>query len=517
MEKINVEKINEEKVTPKKVTVKIPVKENMMEEKVTDRKLNGKKASEEKASDKKIETIILDENLMPKSEVAEKTEKISKSGAAEKPEKVSKAVLDKNDDEDKMSYVDWIQDKFQQIAEWFSDKLNWILDLAKEPTDDLEAYKFRIRKEKLIRWLRTGTVVIGVLIIALVVKYAIEHHSYSSYAVVSTSERVDTGVAHFRELDGNILHYSADGASLTSTADNLIWTDSYQMSQPVVETFESVAAIYDLKGTQIVVYDGEGKLGAFQTDYPIIKASVSAKGEVAAILENGETTMINYYTETGSLIASSSTNMRNPGYPVDLSVSKDGLSVVVTYFVTDEGTISSYLAFYNFGDAGRNKEDNLLNGFRFPGILVPEVQYLDNDTVITYSEEGFKLYEGKNDPKEVEEVIFENDIISSFSDGKYIGFIFQNDDPENPFLMKVFNSSGKLKMETAFDIVYDDVKISGDKIILNNTTQMAVYNMKGIEKYYGNIEEGSIHEIVKVGMNKYTVAYNGGVITIKLK
>ena len=267
----------------------------------------------------------------------------------------------------------------------------------------------------------------------------------------------------------------------------------------------------------IAVYDENGKLGSFQTDYPILKASVSSKGGVAVILENGETTLINYYTETGSLIASSSTNMKNPGYPVDLSVSKDGLSVVVTYFVADEDTISSYIAFYNFGDIGKNKEDNLLDGVRCAGVLVPEVQYLDNNRVIAYSEEGFKIYKVKNKAEEVKEVIFEDDIVSSFSDGKYIGFIFRNNNTEQPFLMKVFDSWGNLEVETTFDILYDDVKISDDKIILNNATQLAVYSMKGIEKYSGTIEEGSIHEIIKVGMNRYTVAYNGGVVTIKLK
>lgn len=465
--------------------------------------------------DKKVEEkdkkIILDENLMPKKDIFEEAGEKEQFSRNKKEAEISEG------DEDKSSILSVIEEKIDLISVWFQEKFEQLMVFMQEPTNDLERHKFRLRKEKLIRWLKIigiGAVALGVF---FGVKYVVEHHSYSSYSVISQSQKVDTGVSHFMELDGKILHYSADGASLTSTADELIWTDSYQMSQPVVETFNSIAAIYDLKGTLITVYDDKGKLGSFQTDYPILKASVSAKGEVAAILENGETTLINYYTETGSLIASSSTNMRNPGYPVDLTVSKDGYSVVVTYFVTDEDTISSYIAFYNFGDAGKNKEDNKLDGVRCAGILVPEVQYLDNDRMIAYSEEGFKIYKIGNKAEEIKEVIFENDIISSFSDGKHIGFIFQNNNTEQPFLMKVFDSSGDLEMETTFDIVYDDVKISGNRIILNNATQLAVYSLKGIEKYSGTIEEGSIHEVVKVGMNKYTVAYNGGVITIKLK
>lgn len=514
MEKINVDILDaenkdkkiEEKAADKRTGLKQP------EIKQPEIKLpEKKKMIETPVSDEKIKKILLDENLMPKRDVSEQSEKTERCRRDKKKVEVSEA------DGDKISILSAVEEKLEQISEWFQDRFEQLMDLMVEPTNDLERYKFHIRKEKLMRWLKIGGISAAVLLMFFGVKYVVEHHSYSSYSVISQSEKVDTGVSHFMELDGRILHYSADGASLTSAADDLIWTDSYQMSQPVVETFDSVAAIYDLKGTLIAVYDENGKLGSFQTDYPILKASVSSKGGVAVILENGETTLINYYTETGSLIASSSTNMKNPGYPVDLSVSKDGLSVVVTYFVADEDTISSYIAFYNFGDIGKNKEDNLLDGVRCAGVLVPEVQYLDNNRVIAYSEEGFKIYKVKNKAEEVKEVIFEDDIVSSFSDGKYIGFIFRNNNTEQPFLMKVFDSWGNLEVETTFDILYDDVKISDDKIILNNATQLAVYSIKGIEKYSGTIEEGSIHEIIKVGMNRYTVAYNGGVVTIKLK
>lgn len=459
------------------------------------------KNKQQKKNEEPKKEIFLDDNLEIKKDLEEAAEK----------EPVSHTAQEQTEG------FGGIAKHLDAVSVWFADKYESLMELLREPTNDLESYKYRVRKEKLLRIAKIAGVSLAAFLVIFAAKYFIEHHSYDSYSVISMSEKVDTGVAHFLEMDGKILHYSADGASLTSAEDELIWADSYQMSRPMVESFHSIAAIYDQKGTQIVVYDEKGKLGSFQTEHPIMKASVSAKGEVAAILEDGETTFINYYTETGSLIASSATNMRNPGYPVDLSVSKDGLSVAVTYFVVDEDTVSSYLAFYNFGNAGRKKEDNLLGGVRCAGVLVPEIQYLDNHRVIAYSENGFKIFKVKSDPEAETEVIFNDDIVSSFCDGEYIGFVFRNNDQEKPFLMKVFRANGKQIMETAFDIAYDDIKISGDKIILNNATQMEIYSLKGIQKYAGTIEEGNIHEIVKVGMNKYVVAYNGGVVTIKLK
>lgn len=468
--------------------------------------------------EEKKKEILLDDNLMIKRDMSdlldEEPESEETSGLAYEK---NNEVYDEAEPKEKGSVLLKVESLLEDISVWFAEKYERLRELLKEPDNELDGYKYRQRKEKLMQGLKIAGISLLVLAVVFTTKYLIDHHTYESYSVVSQSEKVDTGIAHLVELDGKLLHYSADGASLTKRTDELIWTDSYQMLQPVVETSESIVAIYDLKGTQIHVYDGKGKLGAFQTDHPIMKASVSAKGAVAAILENGETTLINYYTETGSLIASSSTNMRNPGYPVDLSVSEDGLSVVVTYFVTDEDTISSYIAFYNFGDAGRKKEDNLVGGIRCAGVLVPEVQYLDNDRVIAYTEEGFKIFKVKSEPEAIKEVIFEDDIVSSFCDDKYIGFILKNNNLEKPFLMKLFDSAGDLEMETEFDILYKDVKISDNKIILNNTTQMDVYSLKGIKKFSGTIEEGNIHEIVKVGMNKYKVIYNGGEVTIKLK
>lgn len=422
-------------------------------------------------------------------------------------DKIEKTEKSKVKERKKISPVKWIGDKAYQIK----------AAMTQEATNDLDNYKLRKRRRKYRRRLAGFLVVLIVLILAGVTKYVMDHHTYSEYKVESVSEKRDAGVFQFEEMGGKVLRYSSDGAMLASTAEETIWTDAYQMSQPVAEISGSVAVIYDLKGTQVVVYNSNGKMGTFQTEYPIMKASVSAKGEVAAILENGEVTLINYYTSSGSKIATSSSNMRNPGYPVDLAVSEDGLTVAVTYFVTDEDTISSYLAFYNFGDAGKKKEDNLLAGYRIAGVLVPAVEYLDNDTLIAYREDGFSVYEGSREPKETENITFEEDIVSSFGNDKYIGFVFRNSNSENMFSMKVYNISGKLKMETEFDILYENIKFSGNQIIINNSTQMAVYNLKGIEKFNGNIEEGNIFEVVKVGKTRYTVAYNGGIMTIKLK
>lgn len=412
--------------------------------------------------------------------------------------------------------MDKFKEKVQSILQKFKIREH---REEREPVRDLDEYKNRLELSRKKSYIRIGIIAAAIVLGAFLIKFLVEHHKYSGYAVTETSEKLDSSVTQYLDLNGKMLRFSGDGASLASAADTAIWSDSYQMSVPAAVSFGTVAAVYDQKGTQVAVYDEDGKLGSFQTEFPIMKASVSGQGGVALILEDSDNTLINYYSAQGSLIASSSSNMRNPGYPVDLSVSEDGLYMAVSYLIPDGDTISSYLAFYNFGSAGKNKEDNLVDGFRFAGVLVPKVQYLDNDTLIAYREDGFSVYKGKQKPKETKSVTFEDEIVSSFSDGSNLGFVFANDrkNSEQPFRMEVYNDSGRRRMTADFDVVYDKIKFSGSQIIMNNATQISIFSMKGVEKFTGNIQEGNIFEVLKTGMNRYTIAYNGGVITFKLK
>lgn len=407
--------------------------------------------------------------------------------------------------------------KFKECVQRVLNKFKMRDYKEEQPIRDMEAYKEKVLRVRHVTYLRLLILVAVVVGGAFFVKYLVEHHSYSRYVVEETSKKTDSSATQYLEMRGKLLRYSGDGASLSSAADSTIWNDAYQMTSPALDTFDTTIVIYDQEGTQIQIYNDKEKLGAFQTEYPILKASVCKNGSVAVLLDDSENTLMNYYTSAGSLIASSSTNMRNPGYPVDLAVSEDGMFVAVTYFVPDGDTISSYLAFYNFGEEGKNKEDNLVNGFRYEGTLIPKVEYVDEQTLIAYREDGFTIYKGKSKPEEVKTVTFEQEIVSSFSDGEHLGFVFSNKSGEHPFCMKIYGTNGSLQMEKEFDLIYDEIKISGNQIIMNNTSEVSIFSMKGIEKFTGHIEEGNIVEVVKTGMNRYLVAYNGGVISVRLK
>lgn len=381
---------------------------------------------------------------------------------------------------------------------------------------DLEKYQRKLKRHRQRRIAMIILIVVVALVLVLILKSMIENRTYDSYRVVEISEQMDSSILQYQELGNYVLKYSGDGVSLLDASDEIRWNDSIQMTAPVVESFKEAAAVYEIRGTVVYLYGIDGKMGTIHTDYPILKVSVSAKGGVAMLLEKADGTLMNYYSYDGTLIASSTSNMRNPGYPVDLSLSEDGMSLAVTYFIAEGDGISSYLAFYNFGEEGKEKEDNLTDGSRFEDILVPEVQYLDDETVVAYREDGFTLYQGTGLMKEVKSVAFEREIVSCFQGGEQFGFIFAGADQEHAFELQLYDASGKLQMETGFDILYDEVKISGNQIILYNSNQLAVIGGNGTEHFNGSFEEGKILDVVKKGMNRYAVACDKGVVTIVL-
>jgi hypothetical protein len=67
-----------------------------------------------------------------------------------------------------------------------------------------------------------------------------------------------------------------------------IWNESFNMTQPTLESSSEAILIYDKRGTDIHVYNMEQKLGSFITNSPILFARVSANGNVLAAVEDGE-------------------------------------------------------------------------------------------------------------------------------------------------------------------------------------------------------------------------------------
>ncbi|MDY5020775.1 MAG: DUF5711 family protein [Blautia sp.] len=367
------------------------------------------------------------------------------------------------------------------------------------------------------KMLRKGVIsAAAVVAVAFLVVFYIEKHTYNDYKILHTSEQEDIISTKYTEMDGKILRYSPEGVSLVNKNLEVLWNVTYSMENPVADVNDGWAVIADRDGTSMEIMDKEGITGSVTTSYTIVKAKVSSQGLVAAILDNGDETWINFYGSDGSLIAENQTTMEDPGYPMDVAISDNGLIMMVAYQFVDGGDTTSYVAFYNFGDVGQTEDDRIVSGYEYEGVVVPQVIYFDGSQSVAVRDDGLTLYKGKQIPKEEKNIEVEKEIVSTFYDDETIGLVFKNDDKEKQYTMQVYSTSGKLKFTKNFNIPYTTIKISDGNIIMYNSSQICVMSENGKEKYMGSID-GTVNDFFKIGWNKYLLVMDTGVHVIKLR
>jgi hypothetical protein len=378
-------------------------------------------------------------------------------------------------------------------------------------------YKERVSRHKKKVIIRTAVVCAAAVLIFVVVKTTIDKWEYKNYAVVTENEQEDTISAKYKEFGDNVLKYGGDDVTLLNRQGSALWSDTHTMENPEADICQEVCVVYDKKGTVMSIYDLSGRLGEIKTTLPILKVRVAKQGVVAAVLDDGETTWVNVYDVKGNELVTAKTRVDSPGYPVDLSISDDGLLMTVSYLCVKDNKASSYVAFYNFGNTGQNQMDNMVSAYTYTETIVPEVEYLGNSRAVAFRDDGFVIYQGGQIPEEKKTVEVKGEILSTFHDDDNIGLVFREEGGEYPYRMEIYNTNGVLKYATGIDIAFDNIGISDNQIIMFNSSEFAIYSMKGVCRYQGALKEGSIQNIFKMAKNRYMVVMQGGVETIKLK
>ena len=363
------------------------------------------------------------------------------------------------------------------------------MDLRKSRFSDFWYFFRRIRPNRTM-------VILGVLIIAAVAGIVfVFNHVDQNYDVLSTVENEDTQSSEYIQMD-------------------TLWNQTYDMSDPAVSILEDTAAIYDRRGTSMYVVKIDGPVGPISTDFPIVKAEVTLSGSVAAILEDGEKTWVNYYSSDGSLIVENQTRMENNGYPLDLAVSPDGAVIAVSYLIVDSGEISSHLVFYNFGQAGQGQVDNVVAEFTYEDTVVPDLVYFSEGTCVAFRDDGFSVFQGGDTPEESENTQIDTQMISLFYNEEYFGIVTEGE--EESYLMTLYGPEGRQRCSREFDMEYQNISVSGERIILWDGPQVEIYDLGGKLKFQGDVREGTVRNLFQMSRNRYLLISDEGIKMIRL-
>lgn len=382
---------------------------------------------------------------------------------------------------------------------------------------DMEDYKQKIRehRQKILKRTALITLIVILLIAGLGLFIALRH--YEDFDIRSSVERADTEATRFAEFQGNILKYSNDGAFYTDTANELIWNQTYEMTNPQIDTCEKYLTIYDKKGMKIYILTPAGLQGSIETTMPIDQVCVASQGTVAVLMKNEKSAYLALYDREGNNLAQGEIHGEKGGYPIAIALSHDAIKLAVSMLDINEGKVKSTIAFYNFGSVGQNEIDNMVGVKSFPDMVIPEISFLSNDRMAAFGDTEIAVFEGTQKPQLAVEIPLEKQAKSIFYNEEYIGVVNSNEDEAVTHHLLVYDTKGSLVMEKDFGLEYSRIEfLSNNEICIRNENACDIYTMRGIYKFHYEFDR-ELYEILPGGGLNYTFVLSDATEKVRLK
>lgn len=370
------------------------------------------------------------------------------------------------------------------------------------------------RRDILIR----VAIVLFVLVAATVffyVRYQIK--VYETYEVKELQEVSVTSGMQVKRFANSMLVYGGDGAKCIDVKGNVVWNVTFEMQNPIVDISNGVVGIADYNGSKIFMMDENRTLGEINTGMPIRDFRISSKGLVLAILDDAKMTPIYIYNQSGEQIAYFSTTMRNSGYPVAACISESGYLVGISYLYVDNGNFKSNIAFYNFGEVGKNESDNLVSGYTYANAIVPQIEFMSNNKAVAIADNRLMFYSGNEKPVSDGDVMLQEEVVSTFYGDGYVALVHNNTEGEGRYRIDIYDESSKKKDTVMFNDEFEDIFFDDGRIIIYNAERCLIHNVGGIDKFNGVFETPILAMAPTNVSNRFMLISADGIRRIELK
>lgn len=364
-------------------------------------------------------------------------------------------------------------------------------------------------------------IIIIIVLIALGVGAYIyfQNKVYTKYNVVSTAQRTDTATTTYYQYAEGILKCSNDGVSYTNYANKVLWNQTFEMVNPMVDICKEYVAIADKEGSKIFVFNTKGLQSQFNVTQPIEKLQVASQGVVYTMQNDGNSSLMKVYDKDGNEeLVGGEHSMTTSGYPMDIATSDDGEKLAVSFLYVSSGIMKTNIAFFNFGSVGQNKEDNLVSGYPYDSSVFPSVQYVNDTTAVAFGDKKVVIYQGKQIPKVVKEIDVEDEIKSICYSSSYIGLVYENNDVGFKYRLEIYDLEGKKVLNFKFDQDYNNIVLNDKEFIIVGDMEFNVYRTTGVQKFHYVAQNALLNVIPEASINKYVIidSENTSVINLKL-
>lgn len=364
---------------------------------------------------------------------------------------------------------------------------------------------------------------IGLLILmAAVVILGIFLYRYRTYRKISVVKSITKDVADsvrsFSYKSGSVC-YSEDGISFLDGNGQRKWEKTYSLKNPMASYCGDYIVIASKNGNEVVLFDDEGHMKRFSVSYPIISAEVASQGVIALILQGDHGNYIELYEAAEKKLVTIKTTADQNGYPLDIDLSEDGQNLVVSYLVVDGIKTKSRVAFYNFGEEGQEKEDQLIGGFDFADTVIPKVNFMGDSRVCAIGDNRLILFKAGNSPRKKKEVKIDDTIKSVAANEKNVAIVIENRKrtKEETYELKIYNKSGREIGSADFSAEYNKIELGKGEVLVTGNYHSSIFNFAGHEMFEHDFDKRILHISPTGKGRRYLVSYEDGTELIKLR
>ena len=379
-----------------------------------------------------------------------------------------------------------------------------VTSLERRNRRDLERER-KFRRLRLILFIMIGAVA---ALACVFFYYQYVNGVYEDYTVLEEYEKADSSMVKYISYQDKILKYSNDGASVLDSHGKPVWDGSYEMKNPTVSICGDYVAIADIGGKSIYVFNGKDSGTEIKVLHDIIQADVASQGVVAVAMEDGDSNRIDIYDpyQSGdSLRVEIPTSVNEDGFPIDIALSDD------------DGVLENKVTFYNFDEVGQNDINRQTGMVNLEETLLSKVDFLSNDKVCIYTENGFSLYSMKERQEKIADITFEETIKSVMSTQHYIGVVLEEYSGTEKYRLMVYNLNGKNILEKELDFDYDKVQMTEKDIIFHSDLDCNIIRLNGRKKFHKVFDQSILALLPYDDNRKYYLVEESGIQRIQLK
>lgn len=349
--------------------------------------------------------------------------------------------------------------------------------------------RYQDRKRRRALTFLLGFVIFAV-VVGLIIFFVLFFRKFTGYKVTSTIEitNSDEHTAYYPYQKGYI-KVAGDGVTCFDKS-GIIWAETFEMSQPIVDVCEGYIAVADMKTTDVYLYDESGLLNRITIPQSIIDLEVSKQGVIAVATDEKESNYIELLNKEGKELITAKSIFSSSGYLMDITLSEDGSKLAAAFVGASEGVTTSKMVFYDFSE-NNESTDMIVGGFnQYESMILTNVEFMDGNKVCAICDSGFSIYDFSSTPKLLyEDLNFTWQIQSVFFNKGQIGFIVLDENIESNYCIKVYNLRGKIIADKGFDFAYSNAGFAGNNVLLYSANDCEIYSFAGIKRFSYSFED----------------------------